>query len=110
MPAPRHFSFQTLALLGGLLAPPAVSHAQASPAPGQLIEVRKIWEHAPHNAFTDLVRFKGKWFCVFREGQAHVSGDGALRVIVSPDGANWTSAALFHQRTATCATPKSRSR
>ena len=61
----------------------------------QLMEVRKIWDLAPHNAFTDLIRFKGAWFCVFREGQAHVSPDGALRVITSKDGETWTSAALI---------------
>jgi hypothetical protein len=58
-----------------------------------LVDVRKIWDYAPHNAFTDLVRFRGRWFCVFREGQAHVSPDGALRVISSPDGQQWESAA-----------------
>jgi hypothetical protein len=59
----------------------------------QLIEVRKIWDQAPHNAFTDLVRFQDRWYCVFREGQGHVSPDGALRVITSPDGQTWESAA-----------------
>ncbi len=59
----------------------------------KLIENRKIWDQAPHNAFTDLVRFKQRWFCVFREGQDHVSPDGALRVITSPDGLDWQSAA-----------------
>jgi len=63
----------------------------------ELVEVRKIWDRAPHNAFTDLVRFKGKWFCVFREGTAHVSPDGALRVITSKDGKDWVSAALLTQ-------------
>ncbi len=61
----------------------------------ELVEVRKIWERAPHNAFTDLVRFHDHWFCVFREGKAHVSPDGALRVITSKDGENWKSAALL---------------
>ena len=61
----------------------------------EIVEVRKIWDRAPHNAFTDLVRFKGRWFCVFREGQAHVSPDGALRVITSRDGRSWNSAALI---------------
>ena len=46
----------------------------------------KIWDQAPHNAFTDLVRFNDRWFCVFREGKGHVSPDGALRVITSVDG------------------------
>jgi hypothetical protein len=66
--------------------------AKADPA---LIEVRKIWDRAPHNAFTDLVRFKSNWFCVFREGAAHVSPDGALRIITSKDGKDWMSAALL---------------
>ena len=55
----------------------------------------KIWDQAPHNAFTDLVRFNDRWFCVFREGQGHVSPDGALRVITSVDGETWESAALI---------------
>ena len=55
----------------------------------------KIWDQAPHNAFTDLVRFNDRWFCVFREGKGHVSPDGALRVITSVDGEKWESAALI---------------
>lgn len=61
----------------------------------ELISVRKIWDRAPHNAFTDLIRFQDRWFCVFREGQGHVSPDGALRVITSTDGQLWESAALL---------------
>lgn len=55
----------------------------------------KIWDQAPHNAFTDLVRFNDRWFCVFREGKGHVSPDGGLRVITSMDGEKWESAALI---------------
>lgn len=64
-------------------------------AKAELVEVKRIWDAAPHNAFTDLVRYRDEWFCVFREGSAHVSPDGALRVIVSPDGSKWASAALI---------------
>lgn len=60
----------------------------------QLLEIRKIWDKAPHNAFTGLIRFNERWFCVFREGEDYVSPDGALRVITSKDGDNWESAAL----------------
>jgi BNR repeat-like domain/3-keto-disaccharide hydrolase len=64
------------------------------PVPGAtLVAYRKIWDEAPHNAFTGLVRFKDEWFCAFREGDGHVSDNGALRVITSPDGETWTSAA-----------------
>lgn len=59
----------------------------------QIVEVRKIWDQAPHNAFTDLIRHEGSWYCVFREGQDHVSPDGALRVLVSGNGVEWTSTA-----------------
>ncbi|MBI5084815.1 MAG: exo-alpha-sialidase [Acidobacteria bacterium] len=64
-------------------------------ARGELLEVRKIWDAAPHNAFTDLVKHRGLWWCAFREGAAHVSPDGAIRVLVSGDGARWESAALL---------------
>ena len=70
---------------------PSVKAASAA----ELVEVRKIWDRSPHNAFTDLIRFKGEWFCVFREGKAHVSPDGALRVLTSRDGRDWSSAALI---------------
>jgi hypothetical protein len=66
----------------------------------ELIESKKIWDAAPHNAFTDLIRFKDKWYCVFREGKAHVSPDGALRVLVSDDGKKWESAARVTSETA----------
>ncbi len=61
-----------------------------------LVEVTKIWDRAPYNSFTDLIRFGGKWYCVFREGEKHVYGeDGKIRVIVSDDGRSWESAALL---------------
>jgi BNR repeat protein/3-keto-disaccharide hydrolase len=79
-----------------------------------LVEQYRIWDKAPHNAFTNLIRFKGAWYCVFREGQGHVSDDGALRVITSKDGKEWTSAALITSGTADlrdaqiCITPDGR--
>ncbi|MFT5235687.1 MAG: hypothetical protein ACI90A_001050 [Shewanella sp.] len=58
----------------------------------KLMSVNKIWDLADHNAFTDMVRFGDKLYCVFREGSAHDSNDGALRVIRSFDeGKTWDS-------------------
>lgn len=59
----------------------------------QLVQHRRIWNEAPHNAFTDLARFRGRWFCVFREGSAHVSEDGSIRVITTDNGLWWEPAA-----------------
>src|SRR5262249_31193113 len=77
-----------------------------SPSEATLVEVRKIWDRAAHNAFTDLVRFQGRWSCVFREGASHVSPDGAIRVLTSVDGVEWTSAALITSPTADLRDPK----
>jgi hypothetical protein len=66
----------------------------------------KIWDQAPHNAFTDLARFKDRWWCVFREGTAHVSPDGAIRVLTSTDGVKWESAARVEASDADLRDPK----
>ena len=65
-------------------------------AGAKLLGVRRIWDKARHNAFTDLIRFKGQWYCAFREGKGHVCDTGKLRVIASSDGQEWASAALMH--------------
>lgn len=69
--------------------------ATLSAGDAKLVDAKRIWDMAPHNAFTDLIRYHDRWYCVFREGQAHVSPDGALRVITSKDGDKWESAALI---------------
>lgn len=61
----------------------------------QLLDQRKIWDGAPHNAFTDAIRYKDRLYCVFREGAGHVSPDGAIRVLSSRDGREWTDAGLI---------------
>jgi len=67
----------------------------AHPQEATLVDVQKIWDEAPHNAFTDLIRWRGHWYCAFREGKGHVSADGRLRVLRSADGAQWTPVGLM---------------
>ena len=72
------------------------SHAfAAAPVTAEVLEVRKIWDEAPHNAFTDLIRWNGRFYCVFREGRGHVSTDGRVRVLESEDTAIWESIAVI---------------
>src|SRR5207244_2147607 len=80
-------------VLTGALGIACCRDAQAQ-AP-QLVSVAKIWDKAPHSAFTDLLRWRGKWYCVFREAEAHVGGDGKLRVLESTDGKSWQAVALI---------------
>ena len=64
-----------------------------------LISAKRIWNEAPHNAFTSLIRFNGKWYCAFREAKGHQvsAGPGRIQVIVSNDGEHWKSAALLSE-------------
>ena len=66
----------------------------AQPAPA-IVSVARIWDSGAHNAFTDLMRWRDRWYCTFRESDAHVGGNGRIRVLVSNDGETWTSAALI---------------
>ena len=69
---------------------------QPAPAP-TLVSVARIWDAGAHNAFTDLLRWRNRWYCTFREGDDHVGGDGRIRVLVSNDGETWTSSALISE-------------
>lgn len=75
----------------------AFSLGCASRKPGvgnEQIQYQRIYGEAPHSAFTDLVRYKGNFYCAFREAPGHVSGPkGTARVIKSSDGKNWKSVA-----------------
>lgn len=82
-----------------LLRIPAVAVAllslHAYAAEPQIVSVTKIWDQGKHNAFTDLIRWHDKFYCTFREADAHVGGDGQLRVLESADGDKWQSVALI---------------
>ena len=68
--------------------------------------VERIWDRSPHNAFTDLVRFQGRWWCTFREADAHGGCVGAVRVIVSDDGSVWESSAVLSEESVDLRDPK----
>ena len=72
----------------------------------RILSVRKIWARAEHNAFTDLTRFRGAWYCAFREGAGHAGSSGKVRVITSKDGELWRSAALLSEKGADLRDPK----
>ncbi|HJN07141.1 MAG TPA: FG-GAP-like repeat-containing protein [Pirellulaceae bacterium] len=88
----RHALFALLSPI--MLAAPYVSSQAAEP---EISSVVKIWDRAPHNAFTDLIRFRDSWWCTFREGKGHAGDNGKVQVIVAADGVKWESAALIAQ-------------
>lgn len=83
----------------------AISTNAINPEPiseAELISVKKVWGFEqsvkPHNAFTDLIRFKNQWYLGLREAQKHhggLEGMGRLRIIRSNNGEKWESCGLF---------------
>ncbi|MBX2925078.1 MAG: hypothetical protein KF746_22950 [Chitinophagaceae bacterium] len=62
------------------------------------IQIAKIWDAGAHNAFTDLIRFKNRFYCSFREGAGHSGGNGKngkVRILTSKNGKKWESIALL---------------
>jgi len=64
----------------------------------KLLQTRRIWDKGKHNAFTDLIEFDGRVYCVFREGAGHVSPEGTIRILVSRDMKKWESAAVLERK------------
>lgn len=82
-----------LLLLTALLVP-GRSTVAADP---QLVSVTRIWDKAAHCAFTDLIRWKNRWLCCFREAKGHGGDNGVIRVISSSDGKAWSSIAVLRE-------------
>lgn len=47
----------------------------------ELLSVRRIWDHAPHNAFTDLLWSHDAWWCTCREAGEHGHVPAAIRIL-----------------------------
>lgn len=98
----RRFGLFTWLLLASLFS--ASDSLQA--ADPEIVSVVKVWDHGRHNAFTDLIRFRDRWWCTFREGKGHAGDNGKIRVIVSVDGDKWQSAAVIEQKDIDLRDPK----
>jgi hypothetical protein len=72
----------------------------------RLVRVDKLWDHDPHNAFTDLIRWKDQFICSFRAGTQHVSPDGELQLLSSKDGLSWEPLARIRSNEADLRDPK----
>ena len=79
---------------------------QPAPMKAEIVSVEKIWDRGNHNAFTDLIRFQNLWYCSFREGTAHVGGNGQIRVLASYDAKTWSPVALIGQEGVDLRDPK----
>jgi len=61
----------------------------------EILSLRNVSISSLHQAFTDLVRWRGRFYCVFREGTAHASYDGRCVVLASDDLERWEVASVL---------------
>lgn len=62
----------------------------------ELIQVKRIDYDGQHNAFTDLVKWRGGYYLVFRSGERHIAPPhGKIVLLKSADLTNWEEAAVF---------------
>lgn len=94
----RRAAYWTWMMVFGAGLTSGVVRAEETAEQRHVMWVERIWDRAEHSAFTDLAVFKGRYFCVFREGSGHIPGlNGCIRVIESEDGQNWRSVALLEE-------------
>ena len=80
----RNFLLRAAAVPAALATPVSGASAAKLDNP-QLLSVERIWDRGAYNSFTDLIRFRDRWYCTFREGTTHGADNGSVRVIVSDD-------------------------
>jgi hypothetical protein len=99
-----------------LLTLPSAAPAQ-NDAPGKevpLVSGKLIWNlsritdrEKSRMELTDLIRFRDKWYCGFREGEIHNNHpSGRGRIITSTDGERWETATLLQWDGADVREPK----
>ena len=88
-------------------------HPRPAPVPPprplrvELMDATRVWDTAPHQAFTDMCIDDDQFMLTFREGDGHVYGkDGAVRVLRSEDGSSWETAAVLHAKGVDLRDPK----
>lgn len=81
----------------GLILPEASGLAEERLPQVRVSNVRKVFDDGQHNAFTDLIRFAGRYYLTFRScPDGHmVHPTSSIRVLASSDGQSWEQVAEF---------------
>jgi len=104
LPIPPGFPFALrLALVAGLLACPTMAVSGLAEGDEELPRVRvesvrRVFHNGEHNAFTDLCRFRDKFYLTFRscpDGHA-VHPTASIIILASDDAQEWQQVHRFH--------------
>jgi hypothetical protein len=79
-----------------LMTSPVIATEEKAPVKLKLLEVKKVWDQAPHNSFTDLIFHDGHFYMTFREAASHMynAPSGDIRILKSANGVKWESFGL----------------
>lgn len=82
-------------------------------ASAQNLALKKVYSvsnEAPHSAFTDLIKHKKVFYCVFREGNGHIphgeNGDGVIKIRTSKNGKKWQTLVVLEKEGVDLRDPK----
>lgn len=67
--------------------------------------VKKVYGDGKHNAFTDMVSWRGAYYLTFRHASGHLSTDGEIWVLRSEDLQDWKKV-FVHREKNDCRDPK----
>lgn len=66
--------------------------------PPLVVAIKRVWDFAEHNAFTDMLFAFGRFYLTFREAKHHEKGaNGVIRILTSNDGLTWEPKALIEE-------------
>ncbi|TWU23402.1 hypothetical protein Pla52o_29380 [Novipirellula galeiformis] len=94
----RHCIVALVSLATMWLAPPAENARANDPLPTVRVQnVRRVFDNGEHNAFTDLIRWKGKYWLTFRScPDGHmVFSTSSIIVLSSDDAKTWDTVHRF---------------
>lgn len=96
VPSVRRFPRLHRLLAAGLLAAAASLGAASAPAV-RAENIRRAFHNGEHNAFTDLIRWRGEFWLTFRSSpDGHgVYDSGAVVILASSDAKNWRQVHRF---------------
>ena len=86
--------------MASFIAKHVLSHLGVDEFPEtELIGFVKVYEDGRHNAFTDLVEWRGEYYVAFRNASSHfdpTKADGRIFIMKSKDLTNWAKVGEIH--------------
>ena len=98
----RNFKNIEIYLMMIFLCGMVLSCCTSPDSPKSDITITKIWDKVPHNAYTDLIKFNGTYYCAYSEEYSSsmdtVEAMGNIEIIRSKTGKKWERVAMIQKK------------